>query len=137
MVLRLQQPTKRKFQPIIPYTSTTPNAFDTPITGSSSPSDIQLRIRVSHLFWDTVWMDATITYYDEHSPTPTEQKHQQAWVNRENFTFRVESGKVDEKPTFFQVCDGETIIRYNSQSANLESTPLPPYCKKSFQSLDG
>jgi outer membrane lipoprotein-sorting protein len=117
---------------ITPTPTPTANPNDLPISIATDPSEIRLRMILSHLFWNTVWMDATVTGFGDDGTTPIQQSHQQIWVDRENFQFRVISGSPDGDPTFLQVSDGNLVVLFDATTAQQETQELPPSVKDPF-----
>jgi Tol biopolymer transport system component len=87
---------------------------------------------LSHLFWNTVWMDASVTSYGDDGTTPIQQDHQQIWVDSENYQFRVIGGSQEGDPTFLQVSDGNLVVYFDATTAQQETQELPPSVKDPF-----
>lgn len=120
------------FASITPTPIPTTNPNELPVTTATDPSEIRLRMLLSHLFWDTAWMDATITYYGDDGSTVIQQDHQQIWVDKEKYQFRVTGGPLDGDPTFLQVSDGNLVVLFDAATAQQETQELPPYVKDPF-----
>ncbi len=117
---------------ITPTLFLTANPNDLPITIATDPSEIRLRMILSHLFWKTVWMDATVTGYSDDGATPIQQSHQQIWVDSDDFQFRIISGSPEGNPTFVQVSDGNLVVLFDATTGQQETQELPPSVKDPF-----
>jgi outer membrane lipoprotein-sorting protein len=131
---QITTPTSSSLQQTTPTSTPIPtvNPSDLPITVTTDPSEIRLRMILSHLFWNTVWMDATVTSYGDDGISPIQQDHQQIWVNREENQFRVIGGPINGDLAFLQVSDGNMVVLFDATTAQQETQELPPSVKDPF-----
>jgi WD40 repeat protein len=112
----------------------TQNATLNPVSGQltqdSSSDFIRLKMTSSSTFWQTIFVDGTITWYaPEGENTPAQVYHEQDWIDHANHRFRVLLGPADGVAETFKACNGLTILEIDLKSGQSQSRSLPTFAQ--------
>ena len=100
------------------------------LTMDSSSEAIRQKMQDSTIFWRTIFVDGTVTWYPPDGVNaPAQVFHEEDWIDYANRRFRVLLGPADSTAETLHVCDGTTILEIDLKSGQSQSRPLPKFAR--------
>jgi WD40 repeat protein len=106
------------------------NPISAALTMDSSSEIIRQKMQATSTFWQTIFVDGTITWYAPAGETaPAQVFHEQDWIDHPTHRFRVLLGPAGGAAETFKACDGVTILNIDLKSGQSQSNPLPKFAQ--------
>ena len=106
------------------------NPVSAALTMDSSSEIIRQKMQATSTFWQTIFVDGTITWYAPEGETaPAQVFHEQDWIDHPTHRFRVLLGPAGGAAETFKACDGVTILNIDLKSGQSQSNPLPKFAQ--------